>query len=90
MPPQRRPYRSHITHEHDDYKHASQRNNNIRTANVRWLTKPRGVTATVTLDPWDSGDLPLLEPLMGDAGVGSVGFCRKLSFGVLADDAAGS
>jgi hypothetical protein len=26
----------------------------------------RGVSATVTLEPWASGDLPLLERLMGD------------------------
>ena len=30
-------------------------------------TRLRGVSATVTLEPWGSGDLPLLERLMGDA-----------------------
>src|SRR5436305_11250443 len=30
------------------------------------LTRLRGVSATVTLVPWASGDLPLLERLMGD------------------------
>lgn len=28
--------------------------------------QPPGVSATVTLEPWGSGDLPLLERLMGD------------------------
>src|SRR3954454_23900298 len=31
------------------------------------LTTLRGVSATVILEPWGSGDLPLLERLMGDA-----------------------
>lgn len=30
------------------------------------MTRLRGVSAMVTLEPWDSGDLPLLERLMGD------------------------
>ncbi len=30
------------------------------------MTTLRGVSATVTLEPWASGDLPLLERLMGD------------------------
>jgi hypothetical protein len=30
------------------------------------MTRLRGVSATVTLQPCDSGDLPLLERLMGD------------------------
>ena len=30
------------------------------------VTRLRGVSATVTLEPWGSGDLPLLERLMGD------------------------
>ena len=30
------------------------------------MTTLRGVRATVTLEPWGSGDLPLLERLMGD------------------------
>jgi RimJ/RimL family protein N-acetyltransferase len=29
-------------------------------------TRLRGVSATVTLEPWGNGDLPLLERLMGD------------------------
>ena len=29
-------------------------------------TRLRGVSAAVTLEPWGSGDLPLLERLMGD------------------------
>jgi RimJ/RimL family protein N-acetyltransferase len=37
---------------------------------MRWfrnqLTRLRGVSATVILEPWGSGDLPLLERLMGD------------------------
>jgi RimJ/RimL family protein N-acetyltransferase len=35
-------------------------------AGARRLTTLRGVRATVTLEPWGSGDLPLLERLMGD------------------------
>jgi catechol 2,3-dioxygenase-like lactoylglutathione lyase family enzyme len=31
-------YRVQLPHGHDDYKHASQRENNFRTANVRWQT----------------------------------------------------
>jgi RimJ/RimL family protein N-acetyltransferase len=30
------------------------------------VTRLHGVSATVTLEPWGSGDLPLLERLMGD------------------------
>jgi hypothetical protein len=30
------------------------------------LGRLRGVSATVSHEPWDSGDLPLLERLMGD------------------------
>jgi RimJ/RimL family protein N-acetyltransferase len=33
------------------------------------LTTLRGVPATVTLEPWRSSDLPLLERLMGDPGM---------------------
>jgi len=33
---------------------------------MRQLNSLRGVSATVTLQPWGSGDLPLLERLMGD------------------------
>jgi len=33
---------------------------------MRQLNSLRGVFATVTLEPWGSGDLPLLERLMGD------------------------
>ena len=35
----------------------------------RRFTSLRGVSATVTLEPWGSGDLPLLERLMGDPGM---------------------
>ena len=30
------------------------------------MREHRAVSATVTLEPWGSGDLPLLERLMGD------------------------
>ena len=33
---------------------------------IETVTRLRGVSATVTLEPWGSGDLPLLECLMGD------------------------
>jgi hypothetical protein len=35
-------------------------------ATIGASTRLRGVSATVTLEPWGSGDLPLLERLMGD------------------------
>jgi Acetyltransferase (GNAT) domain len=35
----------------------------------RRFTSLRGVGATVTLEPWGSRDLPLLERLMGDPGM---------------------